>query len=109
MKLEANVEYRFDVFWKLEGAVFADIGNVWTLKQDDAGDDDGSLFRWNTLGESIAANWGVGLRLNLDFLLIRLDAGFKVHDPARLDRWVRPDQWIRNNGYALHFGVGYPF
>lgn len=109
MRLEANIEYRFDVFWKLEGAVFADAGNVWTLKQNDATTDDGSLFRWNKLGESIAANWGVGLRLNLDFLLLRLDVGFKVHDPARHNKWVSPDQWIENNGYAFHFGVGYPF
>ena len=109
MRLEANVEYRFDLFWKVEGAVFADAGNVWTLKQKDMSAEDGSLFRWKTLGESIAANWGVGIRLNMDFLLLRIDVGFKVHDPARSDRWVGPDQWIRNNGYAFHFGVGYPF
>jgi outer membrane protein assembly factor BamA len=109
MRLEANVEYRFDMFWKVEGAVFADAGNVWTLKQKDMNVDDGSLFKWNTAAESIAANWGVGLRLNMDFLLLRVDVGFKVHDPARAERWVRPDQWLKNNGYALHFGVGYPF
>ena len=109
MRLEANIEYRFDLFWKVEGAVFADAGNVWTLKQKDMNVEDGSLFRWKTFGESIAANWGVGIRLNMDFLLLRLDAGFKIHDPARLDKWVGPDQWIKNNGYAIHFGVGYPF
>ena len=109
MRLEANVEYRFDIVWKLEGAVFADAGNVWTLKQKDVAVEDGSMFRWNTLGESIAANWGLGLRLNLDFLLLRIDAGFKVHDPARTNKWVGPDQWFRRNGYAIHFGVGYPF
>ena len=109
MRLEANVEYRFDIVWKMEGAVFADAGNVWTLKQKDVAVEDGSMFRWNTLGESIAANWGLGLRLNLDFLLLRIDAGFKVHDPARTNKWVGPDQWFRRNGYAIHFGVGYPF
>ena len=109
MRLEANIEYRFDIVWKLEGAVFADAGNVWTLKTKDMTTEDGSMFRWNTLGESIAANWGLGIRLNLDFLLLRLDAGFKVHDPARTNKWVGPDQWFKRNGYALHFGVGYPF
>ena len=109
MRLEANIEYRFDIVWKLEGAVFADAGNVWTLKMKDVETEDGSMFRWNTLGESIAANWGLGIRLNLDFLLLRVDAGFKVHDPARTNKWVGPDQWFKRNGYALHFGVGYPF
>ena len=109
MRLEANIEYRFDIFWKIEGAVFADAGNVWTLRQKDMSVEDGSMFRWNTLGESIAANWGAGIRLNLDFLLLRLDVGFKVHDPARTDKWLRPDQWVKRNGYAFHFGVGYPF
>ena len=109
MRLEANIEYRFDIVWKLEGAVFADAGNVWTLKTKDMSTEDGSMFRWNTLGESIAANWGLGIRLNLDFLLLRVDAGFKVHDPARTNKWVGPDQWFKRNGYALHFGVGYPF
>ena len=109
MRLEANIEYRFDIVWKLEGAVFADAGNVWTLKMKDVETEDGSMFRWNTLGESIAANWGLGIRLNLDFLLLRVDAGFKVHDPALTNKWVGPDQWFKRNGYALHFGVGYPF
>ena len=109
MRLEANIEYRFDIVWKLEGAVFADAGNVWTLKMKDVETEDGSMFRWNTLGESIAANWGLGIRLNLDFLLLRVDAGFKVHDPARTNKWVGPDQWLKRNGYAIHFGVGYPF
>lgn len=109
MRLEANVEYRFDMFWKIEGAVFADVGNVWTLKKTDAAAADGSMFRFRELGESIAANWGVGIRLNLDFLLLRLDLGLKVHDPSLRQKWLGPDKWFRRNGYALHFGVGYPF
>lgn len=109
MRLEANLEYRFDMFWKLAGAVFIDAGNVWTLKENDIAISEGSLFKWKDLGKSIAANWGVGVRLDLDFLLLRLDLGLKVHDPARTDRWVRPEGWFRRDGFALHFGVGYPF
>ncbi len=109
MRLEANVEYRFNMFWKLAGAVFADAGNIWTLKKTDVAASEGSLFRWNTFGESIAANWGVGIRLNLDFLLLRVDLGLKVHDPAREQKWVGPGGWFRRDGFALHFGVGYPF
>ena len=109
MKLEANIEYRFNMFWKVAGAVFVDAGNIWTLKDniDESGQE--SMLRWNTFGESIAANWGLGLRLDFGFLLLRLDMGLKVHDPAKEFKWVGPDQWFKRDGYALHFGVGYPF
>ena len=102
-KLEADVEYRFPSFWKLEWAIFAEVGNVWTLNGDDLGKLD--------LPGSLAGDWGIGLRVNLDFILLRLDAGFKVHDPARAEgaRWLGPKGWFSPGGAALHFGVGYPF
>lgn len=109
MKLEANIEYRFNMFWKVAGAVFMDAGNVWTLNTEKTATERESMFRWDTLGQSIAANWGVGLRLNFGFLLLRVDMGMKIHDPAREDRWVNPGQWLKRDNYALHFGVGYPF
>ena len=109
MRLEANIEYRFDLFWKVAGAVFVDAGNVWTLKDDNTEDGKLAMFRWDTFGDSIAANWGAGLRLNFGFLLLRLDIGMKVHDPAREAKWVNPAQWLMKDNYALHFGVGYPF
>lgn len=108
MRLEANIEYRFDMFWKVEGAVFVDAGNIWTLQEHDK-EAEKSLFKWNTFGESIAANWGLGLRLNFGFLLVRVDMGMKIHDPAREQKWINPGQWLRRDNYALHFGVGYPF
>jgi outer membrane protein assembly factor BamA len=109
MRLEANIEYRFNIVWKIAGAVFADAGNVWTLQDSDTEKDNLGKFRWNTFGESIAANWGAGLRLDFGFLLLRLDMGLRVHDPARENKWVTPNQWFKKDGYALHFGVGYPF
>ena len=109
MKLEANIEYRFDLFWKLAGALFIDAGNVWTLKADDTEEGQQSLFSWKDFGSSIAANWGAGIRLDFGFLLLRVDMGLKVHDPARQRRWVNPEEWFKGDNYALHFGVGYPF
>lgn len=109
MKLEANIEYRFDMFWKVAGAVFADAGNIWTLNTDGTQSSNEAMFKWNTFSESIAANWGLGLRLNFGFMLLRVDMGMKVHDPVRENKWVSPDQWLKKDGYALHFGVGYPF
>lgn len=99
-KFEADMEYRFRMFWKLEGAAFAEVGNIWYL----------SDIR-DMLPGSLAADWGLGLRINLDFILLRFDAGFKVHDPSRAEgsRWIGPSGWVGGNGAAIHFGVGYPF
>ncbi len=110
-KLEFNLEYRFDMFWKVEGAAFVDAGNVWTIEtqKDLLAYDDGSALRWNRFGRSLAADWGMGVRLNLDFILLRLDLGMKVHDPSREDPWIRPGQWLKRDNFAVHFGVGYPF
>ena len=101
VKFEFDMEYRFKMFWKLEGALFAEAGNVWIL--DDIKD--------HFDPQTIAADWGLGVRLNLDFILIRVDAGFKLHDPSRQEgsKWLTPHQWFSDNGAAIHFGVGYPF
>ena len=104
-KMEANVEYRFPVVWKLEGALFADAGNVWNLRLADYME--GSNFSFDT----IAADWGMGIRVNLDFILVRIDLGLKVYEPCRPagERLIGPEQWLQSGNFALHFGVGYPF
>lgn len=118
MKLEANIEYRFPIYWKFEGALFADAGNIWDLDYDGSwkeGEMDPWGFGiaelyWQNLGESLGLNWGLGLRLNLDFILLRIDAGFRIHDPGCPEgkRWIAPRYWFPDK-YAIHFGVGYPF
>lgn len=110
VKLEANLEYRFPMFWKLCGAVFTDVGNIWTLKETDGDDGSHTHFDLKNLAASLAADWGIGLRVDLNFLILRLDMGMKIHDPS-LDtaRWRSPSQWLKKDGYTLHFGVGYPF
>ena len=106
LKFEANVEYRFPMFWKLSGAVFVDAGNIWTIR--DAGE--GSQFKASDFTRQIAANTGLGLRVDLNFLLLRVDMGVKVHDPSRVgNEWVIPADWLSRDGFAIHFGVGYPF
>ena len=104
-KMETNVEYRFPIVWKLEGAVFADVGNVWDLRKTVGFE--GSNFSFDT----IAADWGIGLRVNLDFILVRIDTGFKVYEPCRPadERLVGPELWLKGGNFAIHFGVGYPF
>ena len=107
IKLEANVEYRFPIVSKLEGALFVDAGNIWDRSGEDVSD---GKFSFKAIPESIALNWGFGARLNLNFLLIRLDMGIRLRDPAREagHRWVPTNEWLNGN-YAIHFGVGYPF
>ena len=111
LKLEANVEYRFGLFWKFNGALFADAGNVWYLKDNGFSSfEDGRLTASNFL-RGLALDWGAGLRLDLNFILVRIDMGLVLHDPARErgHRWVGPAGWFSRDGFAVHFGVGYPF
>ena len=109
MKLEANIEYRFLMFWKISGALFLDAGNIWNLGEPLYGMSYDSFFRWETLAQSLAADWGYGLRIDLNFIVLRLDMGIRLRDPARTgSKWVAPKEWFNDN-YAIHFGVGYPF
>ena len=68
---------------------------------------DGSNFSVDT----IAADWGMGVRVNLEFILVRIDLGLKVYEPCRPagERLIGPEQWLQSGNFALHFGVGYPF
>ena len=104
-KMEANVEYRFPLFWKLEGAAFVDAGNIWDLTLTEFMKAAAFSF------DSIAADWGLGLRVNLDFILVRIDWGAKVYEPYRPvdERLIGPADWLKRGNFALHFGVGYPF
>ncbi|MBR2226682.1 MAG: BamA/TamA family outer membrane protein [Bacteroidales bacterium] len=104
-KMEANIEYRFPIVWKLEGALFADMGNVWELRKSEWFSN--SSFSFDT----IAADWGLGIRVNLDFILVRIDMGTKVYEPCRPadERLIGPAEWLKRDNFALHFGVGYPF
>ena len=111
MKLEANLEYRFPMFWKLYGALFTDVGNIWTVRQDESDELGLAKFSMKNFGKSLAANWGLGVRVDLNFLILRIDMGIKMHDPSleKGERWFGPDRWFSKDGFAVHFGVGYPF
>jgi len=106
LKLEMNAEYRFGLFWKIEGALFADAGNIWNLRVEEGRE--AGLFRFKDFYKSIAFNWGTGLRLNLDFVILRLDLGMIAYDPL-IKSWIGIKNWFKPNTYSLQFGVGYPF
>jgi outer membrane protein assembly factor BamA len=106
LKLELNAEYRFNLFWNVEGAIFMDAGNIWTLKSEQGRES--GVFRLRDFYKSTALNWGAGVRLNLEFVILRLDLGMIAHDPSK-KKWISPSEWFKTGTYSLQFGVGYPF
>ena len=110
MKLEANVEYRFKLFWILEGAAFIDAGNIWTVRDD--ANRPGSRFRLGSFTDDIAVGTGLGLRFDLKFVLLRADFGLKLRDPQDRvgSKWIpfnRP--FDRKQDLTMVIGIGYPF
>ncbi|MDE6172564.1 BamA/TamA family outer membrane protein [uncultured Bacteroides sp.] len=107
IKLDASIEYRTRLFWKFRGAVFVDAGNIWTLREYE--DQPGGKFRFNTFYKQIAVAYGLGLRLDLDFFVLRFDGGMKAVNPeegaVRLP--IAHPKFGRD--FAFHFAVGYPF
>lgn len=107
LKLEANIEYRFPIVGKLQGATFIDAGNVWLLRE--SASQTGGKFRFRDFGEQIALGTGVGIRYDLDFLVIRFDLGIGIHAPYDTGRrgYYNMPSFGRSLGY--HFAIGYPF
>lgn len=105
--LNMSVEYRAKLFWVLEGAAFIDAGNIWTIRSYE--NQPGGLFRFDSFYKQIAAAYGVGLRLDFTYFLLRLDLGIKAHNPARnQEQWpLLHPSWHRDA--TFHFAVGYPF
>ena len=66
------------------------------------------VFKFNTFYRELALDWGLGLRLNLGFALLRLDCAVKVKDPS-VSSWYGPNKWFKKKNYGIQFGVGYPF
>lgn len=109
MKLDLNAEYRTDLFWKLRGAFFVDAGNIWTLRAYD--EQPGGQFLWDEFYKQIAVAYGLGLRLNFDYFVLRFDMGMKAVNPAYESRQehyavVHPRL---SRDFVFHFAVGLPF
>lgn len=115
--IESSVELRQDLVGFLEGAIFVDAGNIWTVRNSlveadrDAEGDDG-VFRFNEFMNEMAVGTGIGLRFDLQFLVFRLDLGMKLFDPAQKkgERFVGDEifsNFSRNS--EINIGIGYPF
>jgi outer membrane protein assembly factor BamA len=108
IKLEANIEYRFKLFWILESAFFLDAGNIWTIK--DSKERPGAVFKFNKFMDDLALGSGVGLRFDLKFFLFRTDLGLKMRDPSRLtDKWIFSQKKLLLRDFALCIAIAYPF
>lgn len=121
IKIEANIEYRFKLFWMLEGALFLDAGNIWAITSAD--ERPGAVFYPDQFYKQIALGTGTGIRMNLGFFTLRFDLGMKLHDPSievpsedNPDEAINNINWIPfnqrynwNDHFVFHFGIGYPF
>lgn len=106
IKLLAQAEYRFHASQMIEYAAFLDAGNVWTVKEYE--NQPGGAFYVDDFYKSIALSYGVGIRFDLSFFLLRFDFAMKAHDPAEKKSWSIASPNFRRD-FAWHFGVGYPF
>ena len=110
LKLDFNLEYRTHLFWKFDGALFADAGNIWTLRDYDM--QPGGQFSLAGVVKDLAVSYGLGLRLNFDYFILRFDLGMKAINPAYQTEeeahypLIHPDL---GRDMAFHFAVGMPF
>lgn len=109
MKLDFNLEYRTALFWKFNGAFFIDAGNIWTLRS--YADQPGGQFKFDEFYKQIAVSYGLGIRLNLDYFILRLDMGVKAINPAYTTTEEHYPIISPNfkRDFSLHFAVGLPF
>lgn len=113
IKLEMNAEYRANIYKFLNVAAFVDAGNVWLLNNDD--DKPGGKFSKDFISK-IAVGAGVGLRLDFNILVLRLD----LATPLRIPYYEKGDRWTfdkmdfgnkqyRKDNLILNIAIGYPF
>ena len=104
MKLEGNIELRFDIFKWFKGAIFTDVGNVWLVNRDL--DRPLANFQFDRFYKEFAMDVGAGLRLDFSYFVIRVDYGMGVRDPSR-----DGNKWYFNTKTPGRFqlAVGYPF
>ncbi len=131
LQLEANIEYRYPLIHissvDVKGALFADAGNIWNLRNNPNNEE--GVFAFSRLGQDIAIAAGTGIRFDFNFFIIRVDLGFKLKDPTRIENngWLDVANFTwrnheyekyntdgilispKRNNYAIQLGIGLPF
>ena len=111
LKLLTSIELRTNLFWKLSGALFADAGNIWTTRYYET-TGKGAQFRFHRFWRQLAVAYGLGLRFNLDYFILRFDMGMKAVNPAysTSERGYLPIIHPKlSRDFTFHFAVGMPF
>lgn len=104
LKIEANVEYRFDITKLFKGAFFVDAGNIWILKEDSKRPN--AEINYKRFYNDIAIGVGFGLRLDFSFFIFRFDIATPLKDPSKND----PTKYqMELKKTTLNLGIGYPF
>lgn len=106
LKIALNLEYRFPIVGDINGAIFADAGNIWNVFDDVENPD--AIFSGLSSLQDIALGSGFGLRWDFTYFLFRLDLGFKTYNPAE----IQAKRWFRDYNFAnsvLQIGINYPF
>ena len=75
---------------------------------EDEAAEQSSYFSFRNMLTTSALSWGAGIRLDLNFVVVRFDLGIKLYDPS-VQQWQNARNWLRRGGYAFQFGIGYPF
>ena len=107
IRLILSAEMRTKLFWVIELAAFVDAGNIWTIHNYP--NQPGGMFHFNEFYKQLAASYGLGLRFDFTYFLLRFDMGMKAHNPAMgAVAWplIHP-RWHRDSSF--HFSIGYPF
>ena len=106
IKIEMNLEYRFDIYSIFKGALFMDAGNIWLLEEE-AGLE-GGQFEGDDFFKEMAVGAGLGLRIDVSYFVLRLDLAWPLRKPylPQGQRWVRP---FRDENPVLNIAIGYPF
>jgi outer membrane protein assembly factor BamA len=107
VKFVMNLEYRRRLFGSLYGAAFLDAGNVWTYKKEF--DDESTTFKFSNLLDQLATGTGLGLRYDLEFLVLRIDWGFGFHVPYKTSKSGYFNIERFKDMHSLHLAIGYPF
>ena len=111
IRLDMNLEYRTKLFWKFEMAAYVDAGNIWTFHEDASHPK--ANFDFSRFYKEIAFSYGLGLRADFNFFVLRFDTGMKAYDPQQRGgkKWAikNPNFNSRTGNFAWHFAVGYPF
>lgn len=103
----ANTEYRFPILGSLNGAIFLDAGNVWTLKNE--AERPGGKLRADSFLKELALGTGLGLRFDISMLIIRGDLGIGIHAPYETGKHGYYNMESFRKSLAFHLAIGYPF